>query len=340
MPAPAAARSHYSRLQRIHALVVATVRRTWSGMDPHGNWEQQYNTRLGTQISSVVMAGQIAAARSSDTYIADVVDELGLESPGPQQVGQLLPTTFTGWAGDGRPVETLLGQAPLVAGEYWNARLAETENELLKQIPTPQEALEQAQTWLDMVTETIIGDTARAAETVAMVQRPWLTGWVRMVVPPCCSRCAALAGRFYLHNDGFLRHPRCKCIHVPAERADFKGISANPNELFDSMTEAEQDKVFTIAGAKAIRLGADIVQVVNARRGMSTAQRNPRGWIPKGRLTRVASSGTDRGIFTTTEGTGSRRDTFTRLMPESVFELSDDRYEQIALLQQFGYITS
>ena len=68
----------------------------------------------------------------------------------------------------------------------------------------------------------------------------------------------------------------------------------------EALSPAEQGRVFTTAGAEAVRLGADISQVVNARRGMSTAQQNPRGWIPKGRLAAVRMHGHD--VFVTTEG--------------------------------------
>jgi hypothetical protein len=34
-------------------------------------------------------------------------------------------------------------------------------------------------------------------------------GWIRVLDPPSCGRCAILAGRFYKWSDGFLRHPNC-----------------------------------------------------------------------------------------------------------------------------------
>src|SRR5690348_18342012 len=36
--------------------------------------------------------------------------------------------------------------------------------------------------------------------------------------PPSCQRCAILAGRWYRWSQGFLRHPRCDCVNLPAER--------------------------------------------------------------------------------------------------------------------------
>src|SRR5690606_25895161 len=115
-------------------------------------------------------------------------------------------------------------------------------------------------------------DVARQSEAVAIAARPAVTGYVRMVNPPSCSRCAVLAGRFYRWNDGFQRHPRCDCRHVPTTEANAGDIVTAPRDYFDSLDAAEQDRIFTQAGAEAIRLGADPAQVVNARRGMAYAQ--------------------------------------------------------------------
>ena len=47
------------------------------------------------------------------------------------------------------------------------------------------------------------------------------------------------------------------------------GLIDDPYEAFNNMSEAEQNRVFAKAGARAIRDGADIFQVVNARRHMA-----------------------------------------------------------------------
>src|SRR5690625_5568244 len=95
-----------------------------------------------------------------------------------------------------------------------------------------------------------------------------------MVNPGACDRCAILAGRFYRWNDGFLRHPDCMCEHVATtasseQEAFDRGLIEDPYEYFESLSEEEQDRRFGKAGAQAIRDGADMSQVVNARRGMT-----------------------------------------------------------------------
>lgn len=48
---------------------------------------------------------------------------------------------------------------------------------------------------------------------------------------------------------------------------EFRAAFTGPGDYFESLDRAEQDKIFTKAGAQAIRDRADINQVVNARRG-------------------------------------------------------------------------
>jgi hypothetical protein len=107
--------------------------------------------------------------------------------------------------------------------------------------------------------------------------------------------------------------------------------------------------VFTAAGAQAIRDGADVAQVVNARRGMTVAA---------GR--RVTTQGTTRralfGGYEIDPDTGrlrrrraaelqrvpgqrTRSVTAVRLMPEQIYaEAGGDRAEAIRLLRLHGYL--
>src|SRR5699024_3123647 len=103
---------------------------------------------------------------------------------------------------------------------------------------------------------------------------PQVTGYVRMINPPSCDRCAILAGKRYLWNEGFLRHPNCDCIHIPASENVAGDFRTDPYEYFKSLSESEQDRIFGKANAEAIRDGADIFQVTNTRmRGMSVVGR-------------------------------------------------------------------
>ena len=293
-------------------------------MDLGGSWEQQYAEQIGPQMVALTVAGQVAATREADAYVADVLNELGFGPP--TRPGVVLPDSLAGVTGDGRPVETLLEGAVPRARSLTEERGAE-------------QALEDTQSYIDTLAQTLLSDAMRAAEQVAMAQRPWVAGYVRMINPPCCSRCAILSGKFYLFSAGFLRHPNCDCYHLPAPSDPDKVrelIAINsPDRYFESLTESEQNKIFTQAGAQAIREGADISRVVNARRGMSKSQ-------DTGRLKRVSVNGRD--VYVTTEATTRRgrrsgQTRGVRLMPESILEIAgDDRAEAIRLLRVHGYL--
>jgi len=151
------------------------------------------------------------------------------------------------------------------------------------------------------------------------------------------------------HSANNLIVSNCDCIHLPttliARNQGHRGF-IDPNAYFNSLSRAEQDRVFTAAGARAIREGADMGQVVNARRGMYTATAYGRAL----RATREAT--TTRGSFYRRERARdiargrvpanigrSYRLTSPRLMPEEIFELAESRDEAIAMLKRFGYLT-
>jgi hypothetical protein len=118
----------------------------------------------------------------------------------------------------------------------------------------------------------------------------------------------------------------CDCIHRPAHASSLKaardeGLVQDPYEYFKTLSPAEQDRIFTTSGAQAVRDGADMGRVVNARRGM-----------------------TENGMFTN-EGVGKRgfaRKTLKpnqrRLTPEAIYKLNPNRADVIAELERHGYL--
>lgn len=341
---PPAARSHHQRIQLLQAVTLLALRRSWRQMRATGPWSEQYREDVGPKLVALVVAAQMSATRESDAYMAEVLAELDLV-PGARP-GVIRASAFAGYAGDGREVAGLLEQSVVHAGMRFNRARRDGSSRVFDAAAAAQEALDDTELWLEMVAQTILADTVRSAESAAMSSYGDVDGYVRMLNPPSCSRCAILAGRFYRWNAGFPRHPRCDCIHIPAREADFGDLRVNPGRYFDSLSAAEQDRIFTTAGAQAIRDGADIGQVVNARRGMRTAAQNQRGWIPRGRLTRTDAFG--RSVFVTTEGVTKRgrgraamgAGRPVRLMPESIYELAaGDRAEAVRLLKLYGYLT-
>lgn len=262
----------------------ARISETWAGEIP--------------RLLLLLTGGQHAAAASADRYVGEALFEQGLR---PASAGPLDAAAFSGIASDGRPLASLLAQPGITA------KVALAGGSTIEQAMTTGSALTQ------LIAHTQVADAGRVADQVALVGRPAAGGYVRMVVGETCSRCLLLAGKFYRWNAGFQRHPHCDCIHIPSVESDSTDLRVNPRKAFDAMSSAEQDKTFGKAGGQAIRDGADMSKVVNARRGMRTAA---------------------DGRLYTTEAAGRR----PRIMPEQIFRDAKDRDDAIRLLRLHGYI--
>jgi hypothetical protein len=293
---PDAAVAHYRAQQRLTVASIAAARRVWArmGVDFDRSWAV-----VGPALTVLVSAGQLGAARNGAAYVPRVLAETGQRD---DPVGDIDPRAFAGVASDGRELEPLLYGAVTAAKDSVSGG------------QTAQGALAQGGRWLDMAVWTQIADAARGATSVGMAARPHVTGYYRMLNPPSCSRCAVLAGRHYRWNQGFLRHPRCDCTHIPVSEAD-DSLKFDPNAYFRSLSESDQNRVFTNAGAQALRDGADMGRVVNARRGMS-----------------------DNGLTTMEARRGLGLARSARLTPQGIYDLYPDREQAIEQLRRHGYL--
>lgn len=300
MSAEQVALEHYRARRRLSAAVAGLARELWSRLAPDdldSSW-----SRILPQLLIGLTGAQLGAARRADVYVDQVLVQQDVD---PAAVARVVPEALAGVASDGRPLDSLLLN-PLTVVKAGIAGGA-----------TIQQSLAAGYANLDMIVRTQLADAGRGADQIAITTHPAATGYVRMLVGESCSRCVVLAGRRYEWNAGFRRHPRCDCIHVPAAEDAAGDIMTNPQAYFDSLTVAEQDKAFTAAGAEAIREGADIGRVVNARRGMQTATIG------------------GRSVLVTTEAAGRR----PRLMPEAIISASGgDREQAVRLLKLHGYI--
>jgi hypothetical protein len=137
-------------------------------------------------------------------------------------------------------------------------------------------------------------------------------------------------------RTAFRRHPSCSCSTLPSDRTEGREHVADPKAYFDSLSPAEQDRVFTKSGAQAIRDGADIGRVVNARRkasGMSTATEGQRR-----RLKTVNVHGSDLFITSELSLTGPQGQKLVRLMPEQLYRQAKSPEDAIRLLKIHGYL--
>jgi hypothetical protein len=291
---------HYRARQRLVQVVAALARQLWAQLattDLDTSW-----ARLMPRLMVPMSGAQLAAAAAADPYLSAALAEQALSSSG---AGRVNARALSGISADGRTLDTLLARpviavkTALAAGEGMTAALA------------------TGYANLDMITRTEVADAGRVADQIALTAHPDADGYVRMAVGKTCSRCLILAGRRYRWNQGFDRHPRCDCIHIPAREDSADDLRTNPRGAFDAMSREEQDRTFTKVGAEAIREGADMNRVVNARRGMYVAG----------------------GRQFTTEATTRRGANRIRLMPEQIFREADgNRGETLRLLRLHGYI--
>lgn len=313
-----AALSYKKRTSQTAQAAERSAKFLWSQVDTGrilDSWKLLVPAFLQTMI-----AMQAQAAVTATPYVDEA---LRVQGGGNDPVGEILPFALSGWASDGRPLDTLL-LSP-----------AFTAIEALKRGATVPRALAFGGSHAQMIASTQVGDAYRVASSIVSTTRR-VSRYARAITPPSCSRCIILAGSDRSWKTDFKRHPRCNCISVPLVGDPREDLITDPKAYFDSLSKAEQDRIFTQAGAQAIRDGADMARVVNARRkaaGMSGAAEGQRR-----RLSRQNVFGQD--LFTTAElrATGSRGQQVTRLMPESIYEVAKDRADALRLLKVHGYI--
>lgn len=308
----------------------AAVATRWNRIDPDdiiSSWRAQL-----VPVVALVAAAQARAARDGAAYTPAAVRQQGLT---PRPAGDVVYTALAGVASDGRPLDTLLDLPAIqTVRRIGDGAIVD-------------DALAQSRRHMMMLAATQVFDAGRIAAGLALTADRTVNGYRRQLRGTSCSRCIVLAGAWYRFNEGFLRHPQDDCVHVPAvgPKSDLDGLEGfDPKAHFDALDEAAQDRTFTQAGAQAIRDGADIGQVVNARRGMRTT-------TAYGRRIHTTTVGTSRrasggramertGVqFSRQDGSRYRIARSPRLMPEQIYvDAAGDRDEAIRLLGRFGYL--
>lgn len=333
---PQAASEHYLAQQRLTAATLALTRREWAAMG--AEFDASWAT-IGPRITLLTASAQLGAARGGAAYVRLTLAELG-QSVDPQ--GEVDPRAFAGIASDGRPLGTLLDTAVIRAKQASQGVIFTEDNvTTYTRGATTQEALRIGGSWLDMAVHTAVADASRGAAGVAIAARPKV-GWIRMVNPPCCSRCAVLSGKWFKWNQGFRRHPKCDCYHIPAREMTGE-LGFAPEDLIlegkvTGITKAEQ---------QAIGDGADAIAVINARRGAQGMFTNEgttrRGYASYIKRELAKQRGTVAKETTTMVGRRGFiknypvRRTGLRPTPEAIYKYAASREEALKLLAQNGY---
>lgn len=302
--------AHHRLVLAEQVTAVKAARRAWRSVSPN-RVIPSWMDALPILVAAVSVSQEVAA-RSGAAYGAESVAETsGLWYP-PD--GFVNSRALAGVAADGRSLDGLL-TSPAYAVQ-----------KMIDDGAGASRALDAGLYQLTRIVKTTIADAGHQATGVMITARPH-TAYVRMTSAPSCPACTILAGRIYQWNAGFQRHPGCDCVHVPAvvsSLADAKdrGLIDDPYDLFRALPEEEQDRLYGRAAAQAIRDGADIFQVVNARRGITKT-----GKFTREGTTRFGNA--RRGLKR-----GQRRAT-----PELIYEWAGgSRSRALDLLKAHGYI--
>nr|WP_179282827.1 hypothetical protein [Rhodococcus sp. 15-1154-1] len=331
------AAENYLLQQGIQNEVLIAAAEIW-GARPPRDFDAWFAANVD-RLVAVVVAGQEAAVAGTQGYVADTLDVLGVDV---DPVADVATDSLIGTAADGRPLDSLMYGAVITAkGQIGQA--VDQGRQVTSDVVAA--AWKSGLYAVQLRAQTQLADANRVATGLGITSRPRI-GFVRMLNPPSCSRCAVLAGRFYRFNAGFDRHPSCDCRAIPAPEDMAGDLRTDPMDYFASLDVPMQDKIFTVAGAQAIRDGADINQVVNARRGANGLD------TAAGSLGRTAKRDVyGQQLITTTEGVtrrgvagkvirarGRNAATTPRLMPEDIYEIASSREDALRLLQLNGYV--
>lgn len=240
------------------------------------------SSRGAAAVASVVAAHQVAQAVRSQAAVAEMLSEQAIDQAAEALLNSLAFATS---------VDTFLRMADAATSRAADVEAVEPSLTLTPEIR------------LDRLVASLVQDAGRAAEGVAVATRPRVY-WTRFVNPPCCSRCAILAGRRYRWSDGFQRHPGCDCSMVATGEQSPYVLS--PDELVATGQVSGLSK----ADRQALTDGANLSQVVNVRKksvGLMTGGQS---------LARVGRP-TPAGIYAIADG---------------------DRGRALELLGQYGYI--
>lgn len=342
------ASAHNEQIIKIGDTLASRSVRVWRSRMAVANLDGSWQD-AAPQLVAQVASAQVAAAQLAGPYLKAMDRANGFVSP----AASVIPEAFSDVMGDGREI------GPALYGAVTITKIA------IGRGMAPARAFEVGANFIATVVSSALHDLSRSADR-SLAGAKTYTRYIRVVNGSACSRCAILAG-MYSAEEAFRRHPSCLCGTAPVTiTRDGKvpsGFHDSPGAYFDSLSASEQDRVFTQAGAEAIRNGADPVAVVNARRGAygTGEQRLASGSRMRKTTIGYRPDGTPVEVYATTESTSVKaawgkaqarfsaqrrlsgaRYTSTnrvRLMPEQIFKIAgtDVRLTQ-AFLRDAGYI--
>lgn len=316
MPDPmAVAEARYREGVKLRSATERTARSLWRRHMDFRSLDRSWQ-ELAPLLLALLREAQRKGAAGSQAYLMAMLAALNLDAV---PAGEINPDAFAGVASDGRDLESLLYNSVI------------TTKQAVAQGASEAEAMSAGEKALRMYMATQVADAARVADGVGVAATPRLGGYVRMLSLPSCARCAILAGKWFRWNQGFQRHPRCDCRHIPASEDVAGDLRTDPM----AAVRSGQVHGLTRADRKALADGADLNQIVNAKRGMRSA--GGRKFTTEGTTSR-GIAGRRLGDLRMTRGSRYRRSGIARLTPEQIYRDATSREDAIRLLRLHGYI--
>lgn len=313
----------YTAQQTTVRHAVAQTQEAWARLDI-ANLSQSWETDVRPEVVATVEQAQVQAASLAQPY---VIGTLAAAATVSAPLGLLVAGAFAGMAANG-----------LLLAALFDFALRYLRRALDLGAP-PSDARAIGLHRLLTYVGTEIADTGRLAVQLAATLEPEVAGYERIVHLPACGRCIILSGRLYRYSQGFQRHPRCDCGMKPVTHDQWGNdtASATPNTLFDRMSRAQQAQAFGPDAAKAIRAGADMSRVVNARRKGSVYTAG--GYEFTHEATTKRGVGRQLGDLSKRPGSRYTRSRVNRPTPaQLVNAVGDDREELVRQLSRFGYL--
>jgi hypothetical protein len=201
--------------------------------------------------ADVVTAGQLAAAHSANQFVAAYAAS---ELQRPVAPVDLDPREFTG-------PHLTDADAPLAA--VLAASAMRVVVSVLRRGPSDGDPLRAGER---MATRLALNETLEAGRAAVEAighdheidGHRTFSGWTRGVTATGCPACISLAdGTVLSWNTTMLDHPRCSCVQIPAV-GDLPDRYPVPTgrQLFDQLSIEQQDRIYGIERAAAVRAGA------------------------------------------------------------------------------------
>lgn len=326
MPKPAAdeARSLRRRGNRL----AVTVVRLWRA-NAEGDLSKAFMLMM-PDLFGALDRTQYLVARDAMDATPRIMQDVDGRAPTPSY--EVSPWQWVGVNGNGmNTLDTMWGA--IIAGKQAIAAGSPVET-----------ALGIVEWTLVMRSRTLLADTQRSVAAVAARSRDPYAGYVRCLTPPSCPRCVILAGR-RSGSIAFQRHPNCDCTAVYTAHPE-SGMLTDPTSYLNELDDSQLARALGGESyARAYRDGADLYQLVNAQRGIRSAQlygRNVRytteGMTKRGFAGRRMIDAGYAREFVKNGGRYLKVDR-PRLMPETIYELcANDPEKARRMLYDYGWI--